>query len=165
MSEVPKDAFANLLKLETDRAQSMIASLDFEAYYQLVKDDEYTVGLLGYAHVLLYSTYATTGEQLERSEVIAKYNEMRGRIVDELRKTARHIQDIQDQQHKPARGIQGQQRKTTADLVKAKFRDMHKPSAHGTVAEVAARYGVSKSVVRKMRAEGTLDQLVSERKE
>lgn len=42
-----------------------------------------------------------------------------------------------------------------------KLRERNSPSALGTTAEVAAKYGLSKAAVRKMRAEGTLDQLLA----
>ena len=42
-----------------------------------------------------------------------------------------------------------------------KMRERNSPSALGTTAEVAKKYGLSKAAVRKMRAEGTLDQLLA----
>lgn len=154
MSGLTDRQFADLLCVEAQQVESMVLSQDFEAYYSLVKDDAYIAGLLGYAYKLLHFGYATDAKQLETSEVIATYNQLRGRIIDELRKTAREVT------------IKHRAEATKAsELIKSKFRDMHKPSVHGTVAEIAERYGISKSAVRKMRADGTLDQLVNGKQE
>lgn len=40
-----------------------------------------------------------------------------------------------------------------------KLRDSNKPHELGTVAEIATKYGISKSEVRRRKAEGTLNQL------
>lgn len=39
------------------------------------------------------------------------------------------------------------------------FRDMSKPSEFGTIAEICAKYGISKSEARRRKAEGTLHEL------
>lgn len=40
-----------------------------------------------------------------------------------------------------------------------RVRSIHKPTQYGTTADIAVKYNLSKSQVRKMRAEGTLDGL------
>lgn len=42
---------------------------------------------------------------------------------------------------------------------KASFKDMNKPAPEGTVKELAARYGVSLSEIRRRKQEGTLHEL------
>ncbi|BCG50190.1 hypothetical protein [Ralstonia phage RP13] len=45
------------------------------------------------------------------------------------------------------------------DEILAKMKESNKPHAMGTVAEIAEKYGISKSEVRRMKAAGTLESL------
>jgi hypothetical protein len=47
----------------------------------------------------------------------------------------------------------------SATLEAEQFRDMSKPSEFGTIAEICAKYGISKSEARRRKAEGTLHEL------
>lgn len=142
--------FAAMIKAETDEVRRMIESQDFEAYYQLVSQDKYLLGMLGFCYALLYGKDATSPAQLEESFVIKLYNRKRSSMIASLKQTSQRIIEVQEQQ-----------RKSVSDALKHKFRTMNKPSEHGTVAEIAARYGISKSEVRKRRAAGTLDELIN----
>ena len=49
-----------------------------------------------------------------------------------------------------------------AEAIRAKWKkELHSPSEHGTVAEICAKYGVSKSEVRKHKSAGTLDEFLA----
>lgn len=54
---------------------------------------------------------------------------------------------------------QKQQKKATEKRTADAFKSMSKPDPMGTVAELAERYGVSLSVVRKLKREGRLHEL------
>lgn len=57
--------------------------------------------------------------------------------------------NFQDEMEKKGRG----------EEIAAEFRDHNVPHEMGTVAEIAAKYGISKSEVRRRKADGTLNEL------
>lgn len=45
------------------------------------------------------------------------------------------------------------------------MKNTNKPNTQGTVAELATKYGVSKSEIRRMKTEGTLDSFIASKEE
>lgn len=54
-----------------------------------------------------------------------------------------------------------QQQKQQLEALKIKLSESNKPHSQGTVAELATKLGVSKSEVRRMKTEGTLDEALN----
>lgn len=54
------------------------------------------------------------------------------------------------------------ERELNLEQVKAELRDSNKPDPLGTVAELAAKYNVSKSEIRRLKAAGELHTLVKD---
>lgn len=52
-----------------------------------------------------------------------------------------------------------QMRQAALEQLRADLKKSHQPHAQGTVAEIAAKFGISKSEVRRRKADGTLDAL------
>jgi hypothetical protein len=63
------------------------------------------------------------------------------------------------------RGIQSlfqEESKQNLSALRAKLSETNKPHELGTVAEIAAKYNISKSEVRRRKAEGTLSELTTQ---
>lgn len=91
-------------------------------------------------------------EELETPEVL-KYVERTKQMV---RNT---IQGMFEQEAEHFK----QQQKRSLEALKIKLSESNKPHAQGTVAKLATMLGVSKSEVRRMKTEGTLDKALQER--
>lgn len=79
---------------------------------------------------------------------------MVGRLKNMLRQFVRGIFDAAERDL-----IRQQQLKHSQVL--ADLKKTSQPHEQGTVAEIAARYGISKSEVRRRRADGTLNELIA----
>lgn len=90
----------------------------------------------------------TNEEELEAPEVLV----MLERTKNYFRSVIQQIFDEADRQDRLEQ--QAKQRELLEQL-----RDSNKPHEMGTVAEIAAKYGISKSEVRRRKADGTLHEL------
>jgi DNA-directed RNA polymerase specialized sigma subunit len=54
-----------------------------------------------------------------------------------------------------------EEKKQHLEQVRTELAQRNRPSTAGTVAEIAAKYGISKSEVRRLRADGTLEETLS----
>lgn len=86
-------------------------------------------------------TAAKTLEDLETPEVLQMLNRMKAMCRSDINA----LFEAADRQDK-------------ADLV-AKLKETNKPHEMGTVSEIATKYGISKSEVRRRKADGTLHEL------
>jgi hypothetical protein len=68
---------------------------------------------------------------------------------------------LQQAINEESRMIEAQMRQNFQDLV-AQQKEASKPHAQGTVAELAAKFGVSKSEIRRLKADGKLDEFIQE---
>lgn len=84
---------------------------------------------------------AETLEDLETPEVLQMLNRLKAMCRSDIKA----IYEAADRQDK-------------ADLV-AKLKETNKPHEMGTVSEIATKYGISKSEVRRRKADGTLHEL------
>lgn len=90
----------------------------------------------------------TQVSELERPEILIHMN----RLKDHFKQIIQHIFE------KSFEDVPKYSRKDQ-DAILAKFRQSNKPHEMGTVAEIATKYGISKSEVRRMKAAGTLESL------
>lgn len=91
---------------------------------------------------------AETEAELEQPEVL--------RVLEQVKRDIRAV--VQAIINAAAREDELQANQKKAAVV-AKIADAEKPHELGTVAEIAAKYGISKSEVRRMKAAGTLHTL------
>lgn len=102
------------------------------------------------------NVYQLTGHAvIEESELYSPEADVQlARIKTYFRNMIENALDRADQQ------LRQEQAEKFASL-QAQLRNSNRPHAQGTVAEIAARLGISKSEVRRRKADGTLDQLLS----
>jgi hypothetical protein len=100
-------------------------------------------------HMGAFKKIATSPEDLEKPEVLSMYS----RLVEGIRS---YIQGIITQELKMMKQEQ-------MESVKRELAQSNKPHALGTVAEISTKYGISKSEVRRMKADGTLEAWVATR--
>lgn len=90
-----------------------------------------------------------TEEELEVPEVLVHVerikNHIRGLIQQVFREAERYDQAISQ---------------AKKEELLAKLRESNKPHTLGTVAEIATKYGMSKSEVRRHKADGTLESVI-----
>lgn len=96
---------------------------------------------------ILRKELPTSDEDLDYPDVKAAVE----RIKDQFRREIQGLFDLADKQ-------EAAEAKEAKDKI---MKDLHSPSTFGTVAEISAKYGVSKSDVRKHKAAGTLEQLIN----
>lgn len=103
------------------------------------------IGVIWNLNVRLYwqtkKTAAETLEDLETPEVLQMLN----RLKSTCRSDINALFEAADKQDK-------------ADLIE-KLKETNKPHEMGTVSEIAEKFGISKSEVRRRKADGTLHEL------
>lgn len=102
------------------------------------------------------SLFQSTGKiQVEEHELTSPEIDMLvGRIKDHMKSILNGIFDGAAREEQRVR-------QQALESLQLRLRDSNRPSEHGTVAEIAARLGISKSEVRRRKADGTLDQLIN----
>lgn len=93
--------------------------------------------------------YGTKAEYRENDNTVNYF-------VEQLKMLLRRRIEIIFQQ---AEHQEKMQRQADFERLRVELRQSNKPSEYGTVAEIAAKLGISKSEVRRRKAEGTLDEL------
>lgn len=88
--------------------------------------------------------------EVARSDLVKIKDHIRATVVDLLSYHNELLEQMPRMSRKPA--------EVPAE-VKRDLQKSHAPHAQGTVAEIAAKFGLSKSEVRRRKAEGTLDEL------
>lgn len=87
-------------------------------------------------------------EELDTVEVLQRVE----RIKDYFRSVIRNIFEQADAQEEQLKRLE-------FESLQAELRTSNKPHELGTVAEIAEKYGISKSEVRRRKADGTLHEL------
>lgn len=111
---------------------------------------EYDHYIKAIGHYQLTGKIFEKDEELETPEVSA-YVQRTKQMVRNM------IQEIFDREAENFK----QQQKRAMEALKIKLSKSNKPHAQGTVAELATMLGVSKSEVRRMKTEGTLDEALN----
>lgn len=94
----------------------------------------------------LYQRQPVTADEAICDPIVSeRLNSMKAGILSQISKNVKAIKN----EHKH-------------QVVKA-FLESNKPSEHGTVNEIAAKYGWSKSDVRRFKKDGILDQKIAEK--
>lgn len=89
--------------------------------------------------------------------IIAEYDS--SRACPELEGLKQHLRFFVQAIFRAAAHEEEMERRVALEKVRYELKDSNKPHEMGTVSEIAARLGISKSEVRRRKADGTLEEL------
>lgn len=115
----------------------------------VLKGDHDDIIRLAFFHTLYNRHAENVNEALTDSMVNDRLNAVKTTVRSRMSRDIQAIENYHKHQNKQK-------------IVKA-FLESNKPSEHGTVNEIAAKYGWSKSDVRRFKKDGILDQKIAEK--
>lgn len=124
---------------------------DFGSISALILTGHYDLPIKAAAYYRIVGKVYETEEELNRPDVITFLDGLKAMV----RNTIEFIFTDADEQLK-------NESKESFDNLRKKLCESNKPHVQGTVAELAQKLGVSKSEVRRMKTEGTLEKALQE---
>ena len=117
---------------------------------QIIQGD-YDIPLKCALYHKTFKKIAKDEAMIEHAEVLNSLKRVKAHFRDEIQHVFRLIEEAEIAAKKKAK-----------ESLINKLKETNKPAEYGTVAEIAARYCISKSEVRRLKQEGKLDEFIAQ---